>query len=113
VDGELTLDELEQRYFLGARHSRYPVMSEGAIVGLVTLPDIKAVDRTDWPFVTTLEITNRNLDELLVEESAGIDSLISRLSGDKPGALLVVGDGRLIGIVTRADVLSFIQSRAV
>ena len=36
---------------------------------------------------------------------APVESLIPRLARDKPGALLVVGEGRLVGIVTRADVL--------
>jgi len=109
VSGDLTIDDLVQQHFLGSRHSRYPVMSEGAIVGLVTLPDVKAVDRSDWPFVRTLDIANRNLDDLLVDQSAGVDTLVARLAGDKPGALLVVGDGKLVGIVTRADVLSLVN----
>ena len=109
VDGQLMLDQLVQRYFLGARHSRYPVMNEGAIVGLVTLPDVKEVARADWPFVRAIEITSTNLSELTVAEDAPVDGLIARLAKDKPGALLVVGEGRLVGIVTRADVLELIQ----
>jgi len=111
VSGDLTLDELVHQHFLGSRHSRYPVISEGSIVGLVTLPDVKGVERADWPFVRTLDITNRALDELLVEQEAEVDTLIPRLAGDKPGALLVVGDGRLVGIVTRADVMSLVERR--
>jgi len=111
VSGDLTVDQLVQQHFLGSRHSRYPVMDGGSIVGLVTLPDVKGVDRADWPFVRTLDITNRNLDALLVDQATGVDTLISRLAGDKPGALLVVGDGRLVGIVTRADVLTLMDSQ--
>jgi CBS domain-containing protein len=110
VSGDLMLDQLVHSHFLGSRHSRYPVMSDGAIVGLVTLPDIKRIDRADWPFVTTLDVTNRELGELLVDQSADVATLITRLAGDKPGALLVVGDGRLVGIVTRADVLALLQT---
>jgi len=109
VDGELMLDDLVHRYFLGARHSRYPVIYEGSIVGLVTLPDVKGIDRTDWPYVRTIEVTSRDLAELTVSADAPVESLIPRLAKDRPGALLVVGDGRLIGIVTRADILGLIE----
>jgi Zn-dependent protease/predicted transcriptional regulator len=112
VSGELMLDQLVHNHFLGSRHSRYPVMSDGSIVGLVTLPDAKRVERADWPFVTTLDITNRELGELLVDQGADVTTLIPRLAGDKPGALLVVGDGRLVGIVTRADVLALLETKA-
>jgi CBS domain-containing protein len=109
VDGELMLDELVQRYFLGARHSRYPVIYGGSIMGLVTLPDVKSIDRADWPYVRTIEVTTRELAELTVSADAPVESLIPRLAKDKPGALLVVGEGRLIGIVTRADILGLIE----
>jgi Zn-dependent protease len=112
VSGDLMLDQLVHSHFLGSRHSRYPVMSEGSIVGLVTLPDIKRIDRVDWPFVSTLDVTNRELGELLVDQSEGVETLAPRLAGDKPGALLVVGDGKLVGIVTRADVLALLEEPA-
>ncbi len=109
VDGGLMLDQLVQQHFLGARHSRYPVMSEGAIVGLVTLPDVKEIDRADWPFVRTVDVASTDLPELTVSADAPVDGLIGRLAKDRPGALLVVGEGRLVGIVTRADVLGLIE----
>lgn len=105
VSGDLTLDQLVHDHFLGSRHSRYPVMYEGSIVGLVTLPAIKEVDRTDWPFVRTIDVTDRRLDELVTAEDDPVRLLLPRLSGERPGALLVVRDGRLTGIVTRADVI--------
>lgn len=110
VDGETPLDELVQEHFLGRRHSRYPVIHEGSIVGLVTLPDVKAVDRADWPFVKTLDVTNRDLPSLVVDKCALVESLVMRLAGDRPGALLVVGDGRLVGIITRADVIHLLEA---
>lgn len=109
VDGDLMLDQLVQRYFLGARHSRYPVFFDGAIVGLVTLPDVKAVEQADWPFVRTYDVANRDLKELVVTPDSPVDQVIPRLAKDRPGALLVVGDGRLVGIITRADVVGLIE----
>lgn len=112
VDGDAPLDELVQEHFLGRRHSRYPVIYQGSIVGLVSLPDVKAVDRSEWPFVRTIEVTNRDLSSLVVDRKTPVETLLGRLAGDRPGALLVVGDGRLIGILTRADVIHLLQQEA-
>jgi len=109
VDGELTLDQLVQQHFLGSRHSRYPVLHEGSIIGLVTLPDVKRVDRADWPFVRTVDVTHRDLQTLVVTQDSPVEGVISRLAKDQPGALLVVAEGHLVGIVTRADVLGLIE----
>ncbi|MDZ4169993.1 MAG: site-2 protease family protein [Coriobacteriia bacterium] len=109
VSGDLTLDELVHNHFLGGHHARYPVISEGSIVGLVTLPEVKSVDRADWPFVKTIDVTNRDLNALVVPSDAPVEALVPRLAGDRPGALIVSGGGRLVGIVTRADVIALIE----
>lgn len=84
-------------------------MHEGAIVGLVTLPAVKQVDRADWPYVRTIDVTDRELDKLIVSDTEPVASVLARLAAERPGALLVVADGRLIGIVTRADVIHAIS----
>ena len=109
VDGEDSLEVLVQEHFLGRRHSRYPVMVDGSIVGLVTLPDVKKIERADWPFVKTIEVTNRDIPDLVVQADAQVTAVLPKLAADKPGALLVVADGRLAGIVTRADVIALVE----
>ncbi len=109
VPGDATLDALVHDRLLGGRHSRYPVIHEGSIVGLVTLADVKAVDRADWPYVRTIDVTNRDLGALVVPQDASVASVIPRLAGDSPGALIVAGDGRLAGIITRADVIALLK----
>lgn len=109
VSGDLSIEQLVHDHFLGRRHSRYPVMHEGAIVGLVTLPAVKQVDRADWPYVRTIDVTDRELDKLIVSDTEPVASVLARLAAERPGALLVVADGRLIGIVTRADVIHAIS----
>jgi Zn-dependent protease/CBS domain-containing protein len=109
VDGQTDLQTLVQTHFLGGHHSRYPVMHEGSIRGLVTLADVKGVARADWPYTSVNQVTNRDLEHLVVAADAPAASLIALLAGDRPGALLVVDDGRMVGIVTRADVLTLLQ----
>jgi Zn-dependent protease len=112
VSGEISLEQLVQRHFLGGKHSRYPVMVEGSIVGTVSLPDVKRVPREDWPLIRTLDVTERDLSQLVVSHDDAVSSVLGRLSGDRPGALLVVRDGHLAGIVTRADVIALLDNRS-
>ncbi|HSK48196.1 MAG TPA: CBS domain-containing protein, partial [Coriobacteriia bacterium] len=80
------------------------------IVGLVTLPDVKTVDRSDWPFMRTIDVTNRDLPSLITHADTPVDTVLSKLAADRPGALIVVEDGRLAGIVTRSDIISLLQT---
>ena len=109
VDGGITLERLAHDYFLGARHSRYPVLLEGQVVGIVTLPMLKEVAQADWPYVRVVDIADRDLEALVIDETATIEQTVQRLAQDRPGALLVVGQGRLVGIITRADVIALLE----
>lgn len=112
VPGEETLEDLVHDRLLGGRHTRYPVLFDGSIVGLVTLGDVKAVERDRWPFVRTVDVANRDLDELVVADDATVASVIPRLAGNRPGALIVAREGRLAGIITRADVMALLERQA-
>ena len=109
VDGDLTLETVAHEHILGRQHSRYPVIHDGSIIGLISLPDIKAIDRQDWPYVRVVEVTKQDLATVSVDAATPVASLLERLAADNPGALLAVSEGRLVGIVTRADVIALLQ----
>jgi len=109
VSGDITLEELAQEHFLGAPHSRYPVLFGGQIIGVVSLPDVKRVARADWPYVRVVDVTDRDLSQLSVLAETPVQQVLARLAGQETGAVLVVADGRLAGIVTRADILRLLQ----
>jgi len=109
VPGDVSVEQLVHEHFFGGSHSRFPVLYEGAVHGLVSLRDIRAIARPDWPWVRVIDIADRDLGRLSVDVATPADTLLTRFAGEGPGALLVVGDGRLVGIVTRADVIAAIQ----
>lgn len=110
VDGSISLEQFVHDHLLARQHSRYPVMFEGNIVGLVSLPDVKRVDRAEWPFIRVIDVTDRDIAQLIVNQDDMVESIIGRLAVDRPGALMVVGDGRMVGVITRADVIELLQA---
>ena len=96
-------------HLLGRQHGRYPVIYEGAIVGVVALADVKRVNRADWPHVRVVDITDRDLSTVSVDAALPVIQTLPRLTADKPGALLVVKDGHLAGIITRSDVIDVLN----
>ncbi len=111
LDGEMSVDTLVHEHLLGRQHSRYPVMENGAIVGMVSFADVKALPRDEWPKVRVADITDRGLDKISVDASAQVTLLLPRLAADRPGALLVVRDGHLAGIVTRSDIINVLNEQ--
>lgn len=111
VPGETTLEEMAHSYFLGGRHSRYPVVADGHVVGLVELQSTRDVPRARWADVTVAEVSRRDLAEVVATPDTSVDHVLARLEPSGPGAVLVVEDGRLAGIVTRADVIRLLRSQ--
>jgi Zn-dependent protease/predicted transcriptional regulator len=113
VDGSITVDTLVQEHMLGRQHSRYPVFYDGAIIGVVALDHVKSVDRNDWPYVKVADITDKDLGVLSVDSTTPVLQLLPRLAAEKTGALLVVHEGRLVGILTRADVIDVLNRQPI
>lgn len=110
VPADVSLEEMAHSYFLGGRHSRYPVVAEGRVIGVIDLARLNEVPRTDWPNVKVADVAARDLADIVVSAERTVDSVLSLLEPDGPGAVLVVEEGRLAGIVTRADVIRLIRT---
>lgn len=109
---DMSLEEMAHSYFLGGRHTRYPVVSEGRVVGLVDLARVNGIPREQWSRLTVGEVAARDLADVVATPETTVDAILPRLEPGGPGAVLVVSEGRLAGIVTRADVIRLIHDSA-
>jgi Zn-dependent protease len=109
VEGEIPVETFVNEHLLGRQHGRYPVIFEGAIVGVVALADVKRIARAEWPNTRVVDIADRDLSTVSVDASMPVIQTLPRLAADKPGALLVVKAGHLAGIITRSDVIEVLN----
>lgn len=109
--GDIDLETMVDGYFLGRRHSRYPIAVNGELVGILSLAQAKAVPRERWRETKTADVAEKDLSRLIARANEPVDRVLDRLIGGGPGAALVVDDsGELVGIVTRTDVVHALQS---
>ena len=106
---DITLEEMAHSYFLGGRHTRYPVVDEGKVIGLIDLDRANEIPRAEWPVVTVADVASRDLGEVVASPDTSVDAVLPRLEAEGPGAILVVEGGRLAGIVTRSDVIRLVR----
>lgn len=104
VSPNASVAELIQRMF-GERHTGYPVMEDGRLVGLVTLSDAQGVRPVERDAYTVEEVMSTDLKT--IEPGADAMTALERLQRDGIGRLLVVDRrGDLVGLVSRTDLMT-------
>jgi len=112
VPPRITLAELVDMYFLHHHFSCYPVVDAERPVGVITIKDVKHVPREQWE-TTSVASTMRPLTpETTLSPNEDVPTAMKRMSASGLGRLPVLADGKLVGIVTRRDVMSHLQIRS-
>ncbi len=99
---------------------RLPVISEDKLVGMITSTDFIRLLGSDWAFEhletgNVREITNVRIKDIMVKDVITIDegtslrNAVELMIKHKIGALPVVHDGKLIGILTEKDAISYFK----
>lgn len=112
IDGNRTLAEAVEEYFFKHRFVSFPVTSNGGVIGLLTLGDIRAVEKQAWVDTRVKDAMHRlgPADSLSPDDSAA--DVLNRMSGDHVGRLTVIKDGTLAGIISRRDIMRLLELKA-
>ncbi len=101
-------------YFLANHHVAFPVCdNEGEFRGLVRLEHLKTVERAKWPFTSIGDLAaSRESAGSSVSANESASRALQRLLIAGHGRMAVIEGKKVIGMVTRHDVLQFIKIRS-
>jgi len=103
VTTDETVADLIGRMFR-ERHTGYPVMQNGRLVGMVTLEDAREVDEVEREAFRVEDVMTRDL--LTVKRESNVMEAFESMQANGVGRLLVVDDGELVGLLTRTDIMT-------
>ncbi|WP_248907254.1 CBS domain-containing protein [Halocatena marina] len=103
VDAKSSVSELLE-YMFQKRHTGYPVLRDGHLVGLVTLEDAKSVNEVEQDAYRVEEIMSTDLVTVDVNEDA-LEAL-TMMQEENIGRLLVMDDEEFAGLLTRSDLMT-------
>jgi Zn-dependent protease len=107
VPASLTVDALVHDYILGHRHSAFPVVDDaGAPTGLVTLEDVRHLtpERRALATVDDIAVPLAKVPVVLGDD-LGVTVLERIRATGSRRALVLDGQGRLVGIISNADLV--------
>ncbi len=98
-----------EQYFLTHHYAGFPVTAGGDVVGLLTLGNIRKTAKERWgdTLVRDVMIT-LNPEELLSPEDSGLGA-IKKITAKGIGRCPVLDKGRLVGMLSRSDIMRFME----
>jgi Zn-dependent protease len=111
VPRALPLDRLVEEEVLARGHRCFFVASDGHLDGLLTLHEVRAVPRTSWANVTAAEVMRASQDLVTARPEDDLLTAIQRMDDAGVGQLPVVSRDRLVGMVSREQLLRYLRAR--
>lgn len=93
------------------KHTGYPVVKDGVVVGCVTMEDVRKVVVAQRDVYKVEDIMSETLQTIGPDDDAF--EALTRLSRESIGRLFVFQGSTLLGIITRSDILKGFQLRQI
>ena len=111
VSPEMTLRELVDNYLLRRNVRDVPVIDDDNLVGMVTLEEVKDVPTERWDTTIVRDVMTRREDVKTITPRDDLAAAMRELGDEEIGQLPVVDRGRLVGLLSRANLLRYLQLR--
>ena len=111
VDGHISIREFVENKLLRTGRRCFIVLDNATVTGLITPHEIKHIDRAVWA-TTALSAVMRPLKSVRsVTPDTSLISALEEMARDDLNQLPVILDGRLAGVLSRSDVVAYLQTR--
>jgi Zn-dependent protease/CBS domain-containing protein len=107
----LSVAELIEDYLLPRNRRAMAVSDNGRLVGMVTVSDLQRVPSAERSRVSVAEVMGGREGLVTIDADARVQQAVELLAEHEFEQLPVLEDGRLVGMLTRADVMRQLQLR--
>jgi Zn-dependent protease len=111
IPARMPLSLVVDEYFLAGHHVAYPVTDDGGEYrGMLRLEQVRELPREKWAWTNAGEVAAQHEGGTILA-SLPAEHAMRRLLAAGEGRLAVLEEGKVVGIITRHDVLRFIRVR--
>ena len=108
VSPEMPVDRFVEEHLLRSAQRVFPVMEGESLVGVVTLTDVRHVERAKWPSLRVADImTGRGKLKVAHPDDDALD-VLTALGTNNVNQLPVIEQERLRGLIRREDILKWL-----
>lgn len=109
VKYHLTVSELVDHYFYRYKYSCFPVEKQGEIIGITNVESVKSIEKEYWDNRTVESATIKLRANMVVSPDDTVNEAMNKVFSNEVGRVLVMDADKLLGIVSRTDILNHIR----
>ncbi len=106
------VSNLIEDYLFRYRHNCFPVIEDDSLIGIITFHDAKETPKNEWSTTHAKDIMIPINSSLLISGDHYVEEALPQLAHNGLQRLLVIEDGKLVGIVTQKDIMKLFQFRS-
>jgi Zn-dependent protease/predicted transcriptional regulator len=112
VDWLTPVEELVRDFIYRHQFVSFPVFNRDAFVGMVSLDDVKQVPKELWTFKQVRDVMTPAEHVPVLHPSEDATDVLARMVTEDRGLMPVVEDGRLVGVVSKRDILNLFKIKS-
>jgi Zn-dependent protease/CBS domain-containing protein len=109
VPPDLDLRTFVEDYVYRHHRKTFPVVRDGRLVGLVSTRDLAGYPRDAWAEHSVREVMHTDLEGLSIRPDNDALTALGKMQATGSSRLLVLEEGRLVGLVSLKDLLRFLD----
>jgi CBS domain-containing protein len=109
VNPDVSISDMVDQFFFKHRFNSFPVCQKDRFLGIVTLNSIRQIPKESWREKRVGSVVKSVPEEFVLgPDSDAVDALKKIIQSDL-GRLPVVEEGKLVGILTRKDIMDLLR----
>ncbi len=112
VDWLTSIDDLVRDFVYKHQFTTFPVFNRDEFVGMISLAQIKEVPKEIWGFKQVRDLMTPAEQVPSLRPSDDATEALARMIGSDLGRMAVMEDGRLVGIVSRRDIMNLFKIKS-
>lgn len=112
VDWLTSVDELVRDYMYRYQFTHFPVFNREELVGMVSLAEVKAIPKELWLFKQVRDLMTPIEEVPSVKPTDDATEALSKMISADVGRMLVIDNGRLVGILSRRDIMNLFKIKS-
>ena len=105
----ITVMELVKEYIYRYHYKMFPVVEDETVLGCIHTEKVKNIDQNRWDSITVEEVAQSCSGENTVSPDMDASKLLVTMQQKNKSRMMVVDEGRLVGIISLKDMLRYIS----